>query len=150
MNPDRTAELLATEEGEVLHAYQDSLGYWTIGVGHLIDNRRGGRISKRISRLILAEDMAIPLAAAETYPWFAALSDARQAVIVSMIFQLGSVGFAGFRATIAALAAGDYEAAGERMLASLWARQTPARARRMAEMMRTGNWPSGPDGTVAR
>ena len=30
---------LRLEEGEVLHAYQDSLGWWTIGVGHLIDGQ---------------------------------------------------------------------------------------------------------------
>ena len=28
-------------EGRVPHAYQDHKGFWTIGVGHLIDERRG-------------------------------------------------------------------------------------------------------------
>ena len=30
------ATQLENEEGRVRHAYQDHLGYWTIGVGHLI------------------------------------------------------------------------------------------------------------------
>ncbi len=37
---------LRRDEGEVLHAYQDSLGYWTIGIGVLIDKRKGGGITK--------------------------------------------------------------------------------------------------------
>lgn len=36
------ASLLTSDEGRVPHAYQDHLGYWTIGVGHLIDRRKGG------------------------------------------------------------------------------------------------------------
>lgn len=33
---------LRRDEGEKLYAYQDTLGYWTIGIGRLIDRRRGG------------------------------------------------------------------------------------------------------------
>jgi type II secretory pathway component PulF len=36
--------------------------------------------------------------------------------------------------------AGDYESAAKGMLQSLWARQTPERAARMAKQMRTGEW----------
>ena len=38
----KTVEQLRRNEGEVLHAYQDHLGFWTIGVGRLIDKRKGG------------------------------------------------------------------------------------------------------------
>jgi len=141
MNIDQLGEMLAVEEGEVLHAYQDQFGYWTIGIGHLIDKRKGGKISRRISRLLLAEDMAWAIPAAETYSWFAGLDDARQAVIVGMIFQLGAAGFAGFKNTIKDIAAGRYSIAADRMLVSKWAKQTPARAQRMAAIMRTGEWP---------
>jgi lysozyme len=140
MDADRTAELLIDLEDEVLHAYRDQLGYLTIGVGHLIDPRKGGKISQRISRLILAEDMASCLDAARKYEWFSGLNDARQAVVLSMIFQLGAGGFGRFRATIAAIAAKDYGTAASQMLKSLWAQQTPARAQRMSRMMRTGEW----------
>ena len=34
------ATLLESEESSVPHSYQDHLGYWTIGVGHLIDERQ--------------------------------------------------------------------------------------------------------------
>lgn len=55
-----------------------------------------------------------------------------------MAFQMGIVGLLGFTNTLAAIKRGDYAAAATGMLASLWARQTPARAKRMADMMRAG------------
>jgi lysozyme len=59
-------------------------------------------------------------------------------VILSMIFNLGAAGFAGFKNTIASIAAGNYEDAASRMLRSKWASQTGNRAIRLAQMMRTG------------
>ena len=49
-----TVDLLIAEEGEKLSAYQDSMGFWTIGVGRLIDARKGGGISQEESRYLLA------------------------------------------------------------------------------------------------
>jgi len=39
-------EQIKRHEGKVLHAYPDHLGYWTIGYGRLIDERRGGGITE--------------------------------------------------------------------------------------------------------
>lgn len=39
------AAQLKAEEGRVPHAYQYHLGYWTIGVGRLIDKRKGGGLT---------------------------------------------------------------------------------------------------------
>lgn len=36
------------------HAYQDSLGYWTIGVGFLIDGRKGGRLPDAVRDFVLS------------------------------------------------------------------------------------------------
>ena len=138
MNTGTIVNLLIREEGEVLHAYQDSEDFWTIGVGHLIDKRKGGKISKKISRLILEDDIASSVAAAEKYAWFCGLNDARQAIVVSMIFQLGVGGFRAFKKTRAFLAAGEFDKAAVEMLDSAWARQAPARAKRASKVIRTG------------
>lgn len=45
MRHDPIWRTLETDEGRVPHAYQDHLGYWTIGVGHLIDKRKGGGLT---------------------------------------------------------------------------------------------------------
>jgi lysozyme len=55
-----------------------------------------------------------------------------------MIFNLGPKGFAGFKNTIADIAAGNYESAASRMLQSKWATQVHNRAIRLAASMRTG------------
>jgi lysozyme len=44
---------LLLDEGLRLMPYQDHLGFWTVGVGRLIDPRRGGGLSAGESRLIL-------------------------------------------------------------------------------------------------
>lgn len=129
---------LVQEEGEVLYAYQDHLGYWTIGVGHLIDKRRGGGISREISRRILAEDIDRTEGLLEAYPWYRELDSGRQTAVVAMSFQLGVTGVQKFRRMIAALEEDDYDAAARAVLASLWATQTPARAERVARALRSG------------
>lgn len=39
---------LIRDEGNVPYAYSDSLGYLTIGVGFLIDKRKGGRLPEAV------------------------------------------------------------------------------------------------------
>lgn len=133
--------LLRGDEGEVLHAYQDHLGYWTIGVGRLIDKRKGGGISRTESALLLSNDIAEKEAELDRrLPWWRELPDARRAVILAMAFQMGVDGLLGFKNTLAMVRAGNVDGAARGMLASLWARQTPERAHRMSEQMRTNTW----------
>jgi lysozyme len=54
---------------------------------------------------------------------------------------MGVAGLLKFKGTLGAVQRGDYDAAARGMLSSRWAQQTPARARRTAEAMRTGEWP---------
>ncbi|WP_210506712.1 glycoside hydrolase family protein [Pantoea ananatis] len=69
-----------------------------------------------------------------------ASNDARQDVLISMAYQMGVDGLAGFKNTLKLIAVGNFNAAADGMLNSLWAKQTPARARRHAELMRTGTY----------
>jgi lysozyme len=137
---ERVTTMLVREEGEILHAYQDHLGYWTIGVGRLIDRAKGGRISQAESRMLLANDIRRFEMHLKKYPWYEQLDDARKGVLVGMVFQLGTAGFDSFKNTLRAIAERRYADAAQGMLSSLWARQTPARVKRMAEIMRTGIW----------
>lgn len=132
---------LRRDEGEVLHAYQDHLGYWTIGVGVLIDKRKGGGITEEESAYLLQNRISQREAALQkALPWFKDLDEARQGVLLNMSYQMGVEGLLGFKNTLAMVKAGDYEAASKGMLNSLWAKQTPARAKRLSEQMRTGEW----------
>jgi lysozyme len=53
---------------------------------------------------------------------------------------MGVDGLAGFKNTLAMIADGRFDDASKGMLNSLWARQTPNRAKRHAEVMRTGTY----------
>jgi lysozyme len=132
------------DEGCVLHAYQDSLGYLTIGYGRLIDKKKGGRISQEEAEHLLENDIDRKLAELrDRLPWFDKLDDPRKGVLLNMAFQLGIGGLMNFKNTLAEINEGNYDQAAANMLKSKWAQQTPNRAKRMAEQMRTGQWQFG-------
>lgn len=135
-------EQLRRDEGERLHAYLDSEGFWTIGIGHLIDARKGGRISKAASDFIFEEDLDEAVDDARAVcPQFDQLSHIRRAVLVNMCFQMGRAGVLAFRQMLAAIAVGDFTEAARQMLDSKWATQTSARAVRLSDQMREGDRP---------
>lgn len=132
---------LRRDEKEVLTAYKDHLGYLTIGVGRLIDERKGGGITTEESAYLLSND--IDKREAELLrraPWMARLDPVRFGALLNMAFQMGVDGLLGFVNTLAMVRAGNYEAAAKGMLASKWASQTPERALRISKQMETGVW----------
>lgn len=138
---DKLAAQLRRDEGEVLHAYTDSLGYLTIGIGRLIDKRKGGGITRAESAYLFGNDYATTLAeVSRRIAWFSRLDTARQGVLLNMAFQMGVDGLLAFKNTLAMVEAGDYEAASKGMLNSLWATQTPERAKRLSDQMKDGVW----------
>lgn len=133
---------LRRDEGWRPLAYQDHLGYWTIGVGRLIDSRKPGAGLRpdEIDYLLRNDINDRVRALGAVLPWFKRLDDARQAVLVNMAFQMGTAGLLGFSTTLDLVRKGQYAEAAAQMLKSKWAQQTPARAKRLAEQMKTGEW----------
>lgn len=139
----RLISQLRHEEGEVLHAYQDHLGWWTIGIGRLIDERKGGGITPVESAFLCSNDLDhIESELRRRIEWFEGLGDGRRAVLMGMAFQMGVEGLMKFARTLEAVRDGHYEHAAALMLQSKWATQTPKRARRMARQMETNEWQS--------
>lgn len=138
-NREALRRQLVTDEGLRLSAYQDSLGYWTIGCGRLIDARKGGRITVPEAMLLLENDIArVESEVRARWPWFDTLDAVRQDVVLNMAFNLGVAGLAGFRVTLGHIEAGRYQEAADAMLRSRWASQVHDRADRLADKMRTG------------
>lgn len=132
---------LKRDEGEKASAYQDHLGFWTIGVGRLIDARKGGTLRpNEISFLLQNDVIDRRIALQKALSWFKDLDDARQGVLINMAFQLGVDGLLAFATTLGHTRAGRYADAAKAMLQSKWATQTPERARRLAKQMETGIW----------
>jgi len=135
-------DMLEAEEGRRKCAYQDSRGLWTIGVGRLIDaSKPGAGLSNEEIDYLLDNDIKTKTAqVSAALPWFDNLNEPRQAVLIGMAFQMGLQGLLGFRNTLAAVRDERWAVAESGMLASLWAKQTPKRAVRMARQMATGEW----------
>ena len=140
----KATDQIKQDEGLVLHVYADTLGYSTIGYGRLVDRRKGGGISEDEALYLLKNDVDARLNVLENaIDFFTRLDDARKGVLLNMSFQLGIAGLLKFKSTLSYIESGDYENASANMLKSLWARQTPNRANRLAEQMRTGTWQYG-------
>lgn len=130
---------LKIDEGCVEHAYPDSNGYLTIGVGRLIDKRKGGKLRQDEIALMLENDIVESEASARVlFPNFDSLSENRRAVLCNMAFNLGRSELAGFKRLRKALEAEDYETASAEMLHSAWALQVGIRAQRLSKMMKEG------------
>lgn len=136
------AQQLRADEGFRRTVYQDHLGYWTIGVGRLVDPSKPGvgLRDDEIEMMLRNDIMDRVSQLSKRLAWFDALDEARQGVLVNMAFQLGIEGLMGFKTTLALISQGDYDQASQQMLKSKWASQTPARAARLAQQMKTGKW----------
>src|SRR3990167_9237955 len=104
-------DMLVRQECEVLHAYADSKGYLTIGVGQLIDPKVGGKISQAASRFMLHEAIQDSVHFLKSYPWYEELNNPMKTAMISMMYTLGPSRFACFKNMIQALKDRDYERA---------------------------------------
>ena len=132
MNLDRVIDSLKQEEGFDGMPYEDTLGIPTIGYGTKLP------LTKEEAEMLLKhrlEEKILELS--EKEPFFLDLPAKAQEVIANMAYQLGVGGVLKFKKMWAALKKGDYQKAADEMLDSKWAKQTPNRARRLAEIMRS-------------
>ncbi len=129
--------IVKKHEGFCAHAYQDTEGFWTIGYGRLIDERRGGGVSRVEAGLLLSNDLrAAEALGRNLFDDFDAFTIGRRQALVSMAFNLGPRGLSGFRKMRAAIQAGEWERAAQEALDSKWARQVPHRAAEIVELFR--------------
>lgn len=132
---------LIHDEGLRLKPYKDTVGKLTIGVGRNLDDRG---ITQVEAMYLLDNDIrnAISDCVVRFQQTFLDLDPPRQAVLVNMCVNLGIARLAGFKKTLAAIKAKDYEGAAIEMLSSVWADQVGDRALRLADQMRLGEWPA--------
>ncbi len=147
------SERLIKHEGISLMPYKCVMGKLTIGVGHNIDDnpitseekRALGDymhgITKNGAMMLLRNDINRAYnEARKIFKGFDELNLDRQYALVDMCFQLGAKGVRKFRIMRWAIENKDFEGASKACLASLYAKQTPKRANKIAEVIRTGKW----------
>jgi lysozyme len=133
---------LALDEGERFVVYTDSLGYPTVGIGHLVTPedklRVGDRITKAQVQELFSRDLDSAIASATAiFPDLQSHPLAVRDVIINMVFNLGRGGLSGFHRFIAAVKRRDYRDAAHEMEHSLWHNQHKERSKRLEEKMRS-------------
>jgi lysozyme len=130
-------KMLIRDEGFHNRMYTCPRGKLTIGVGF---NLEANGLCDQAIFVQLRHDIAKSQGSAEKVvgPVWGEIDEVRQDVLTSMVFQMGAGGFAKFTDTLAAVREKKWAEAADHMLNSRWAKQTGKRARRLAEMMRTG------------
>ena len=132
---------LKRDEGLRLTAYRDTLGFWTIGYGHHDGSvKLGDTITEAEAETLLIADIKVAAKRLiDTCPWMATLDEVRFAALVNMSFQLGNKVFQ-FKKTLGHLRNKEYNKIVEQGMKSLWAKQTPNRAKRVLSQLATGRW----------
>lgn len=140
--------LLNYEEGYREKPYVDTEGYPTVACGIKV-GPKGAQLSnyaftvpREVGDVWLESFVSTTIEKMNANPSIVAAlkacNPARRDILISMAYQMGVGGLAAFKNTLAMIAAGNYAGAANGMLSSLWAKQTPKRAQRHAEVMRTG------------
>ena len=124
-------------EGFRSKVYKCTEGYDTIGYGFAIKDLE---MDENIAELILMKKIKKLLERIiKTFSWFKDSPKEIQYVVTNMCYQLGLKGFSKFKKTIYLLETEQYEEASIEMLDSLWAKQTPNRAKELSETLRSLN-----------
>ena len=120
-------------EGYRPSVYQCTEGYDTIGYGFAIKDLE---LSEEICDIILAEKLAkLQFDISNKFEWFDDSPELVKNVVTNMCYQLGLSGFSKFKQTIYYLETEQYEEASIECLDSLWAKQTPNRAKELSEQL---------------
>jgi lysozyme len=127
-------ENIKKNEGYVKMVYKDSLGIDTIGYGFAIKDLE---LDEDICQEILVGKLKdLGKKVNKKFDWFRYMPPEIKDVVMEMCYQLGVTGFSRFRKTIAFLQDKRWEEASVEMLDSLWAKQTPNRAKALSVIVK--------------
>ena len=128
---------LRDDEGFKPHVYQDHLGFWTLGYGFMVDERKGGRIPKPVAEFWLQYEVNERRdALIKRWPPYADQPEPVQRALLNMAYQLGVAGVLKFTNMLNALERGERAEAAMHALDSTWADQTTMRAKKVSALIR--------------
>lgn len=140
----KLVEMIKVHEGVETHAYVDTVGKITIGVGRNIDVLEGLGLSMREIDFLLSNDIErVEEELTSALPWTVDLlitNSPRFDALVDLCFNLGLPRFLNFVKALDACSESDWERAADEFLDSRWATQVGNRAIEITEMIRTGEY----------
>ena len=127
-------ESIKKHEGYVGIVYKDSLVIDTIGYGFAIKDLE---LDEDICDIILDRKLKdLESRIKIKFDWYKYMPPEIKNVVMEMCYQLGVTGVSKFKKTIAYLRNEQWEEASVEMLDSLWAKQTPNRAKEMSNRVK--------------
>ena len=124
---------LKQSEGYKSTVYKCTQGYDTIGYGFAIKDLI---LSEEISTMILIEKLDGISERLSGHDFYISSPDDVRDVLVEMAYQMGISGLLKFKRTLQYISEKNYEMASVEMLDSLWAKQTPNRAKHLSEIVK--------------
>ena len=144
-------EQLKIDEGYVGHVYPCSAGANTIGYGYNLDSNslhlssleishafRNGMGEVEAERLLILMIKKTIEELQGIFSNWSEISKPRQDALTNMCFNLGVTRFLKFKKMIVYVEANDFVAASKEGLNSLWAKQLPARSKRVMDLLKQG------------
>lgn len=118
------------EEGFKGIVYKCTEGFDTIGYGTRLP------LSEKEAEMILEYRLNILKSNLSSSLYMLDIDKKAWDILYNMVYQMGVKGVLNFKNMIKALEVKDYKRAGDEMLDSKWAKQTPARANRLSKAMK--------------
>jgi lysozyme len=136
--------LIKKHEGVRLSPYKDSLGLWTVGVGHLIGDGKSlppewnRQFTMEEVDALFAKDYIKHKQGAEQGPGYDKANQTGKAALIDLAFNMGNTWYNKFPNTTRSLEAGDFDTASAHLQDSLWYKQVGNRGPTIISMIRSG------------
>ena len=137
--------IIVAEEGFSASEYYCTQGYATSGFGRKVSDIKYFPLSsKKVTKeeaIVFVRDKITEITnqLRSRFPLaWGKCNEQRQAILISLTYQIGLTGISNFKKMWACLDRGDFEGASKEMVNSKWYLQTKNRALRHSQQMRTG------------
>jgi lysozyme len=139
--------MIKRHEGVRNKPYKDSLGLWTVGVGHLIGDGKSlppewnRELSDKEVNDLFDKDFESHKDAATKIPGYEKLNDKGKSALIDLTFNMGPVWYKKWPNFTKNLAAGNVEGAANSLQDSKWYTQVGKRAAEIVALIREGGKP---------
>ena len=131
---DDTKKMIIKHEGIKDMPYKDSLGLWTVGVGHLIGDGKSlppeynRKFTQAEIMKMFDDDFNHHAKAAEKIPGYSKANAGGQGALIDLTFNMGNSWYKKWPNFCKKLAEGDFKGAADELAGSKWAQQVKSRA----------------------
>jgi lysozyme len=137
-------DMIVQHEGFKTKPYKDSLGLWTIGVGHLIGDGKtlppewNREFTKEEVMTLFDKDYEHHKKLAEKLPGYSLANEKGRAALIDLTFNMGPGWASTFKLGVQALLKGDFKEAANQFIDSKWFKQVKGRGVTITNLLRDG------------